>query len=604
MGQALEPRVIRSGPYRPTVPYTGDDDGSIFLKRNLITQGRDGRYIERVYSGEGNQDETLDMVPLTGTLDLTIDSDTVFGAGTLFFTECHLGQRILLMPVDGSFSYLIIPRRIVSDTEMQVWINQSVGPPWPTIAGLTGWQMPRLWTQNQQRAVALWGNTIELDKGSILSVGSGELTLNGQPLQGSSLSMTREPQISIFDPVTSNYANYVLGMDTPTSGYSAAAAGGGTKGMQGGNYSLVLTPSRTQTGGYNNPTLRFDVTIATNDQVAVTFPAMDTTNGQDAWDVWVTTFAFSLGADLNYLNGPWFFYTTVTSTDVSSAGGTFNIEWLDAEVEVNETVTFNNDPPSQAEFIELLNFTPVWLSCRGKGFTRGITTTVDPSPGPFIEPAKPTNIEVAPIEIQFASSPPETIIGGASADGRIYLLTTHHLEIAQATPDETVPILIRPFWRSGFANPEQLVPIPGGQLYGFPTNGPTRSSSTGDESTIETSWAAWVLSITRNWNVGQVLMGFDPYNNMVVLFHIADHLNTDGFWTTRMLGFGLSQDFWVFDGLISSPTADRIVSGVTTLGDRLEILVGGRGTTDVTDNLLTEEGNDFATENGDFIVLE
>src|SRR5262245_50863305 len=119
MGRALEPRVIRSGPYKPSQPRTGDDSATIFRKRNLITIGRDGRYYERTYSGEEDLDETLELVALTGTLDLNQGSGTVFGTGTLFFTECHLGQRILVMPGDNSFSYLIIPQRIVSDTQME-----------------------------------------------------------------------------------------------------------------------------------------------------------------------------------------------------------------------------------------------------------------------------------------------------------------------------------------------------------------------------------------------------------------------------------------------------------------------------------------------------
>lgn len=574
MGRALEPRTVRSGEYNPSRPRTGANDLSIFRKNNLITVGSDGEFYELVYSGEANLNENIDLIALTGTLALTADSVTITGTGTLFLTECHLGQRILLMPGDLSFSYLIVPRRIISDTEMEVW-RTPAGPPWPTVSGLVGWQMSRLFTLNQQRGVALWGNAIQLDKGSLLSVGSGVLYLNGAPLPGTPLTMTREPQLSLFDPAAGTYTNFVLGMDTP-SAPTLAAVGGGTKDMQAGSYSIVITPSRKETGGYNNPSLRADVTIATGDKIQITFGAMDTTNGQNAWDVWVTTYAFSLGADLNYLNGPWFFYITVTDTDVSSAGGTFDVEWYDAEVEVNETVTFDNDPPSQAEFIELLNFTPVWVSCRGKGFTRGMTTVTDPSPGPFIEPAKPTNIEAAPIAIQFASSPPETIIGAVSAQGRIYLLTPNHLEIAQATPDQTVPILIRPFWKDGFANPEQLVFV-NGNLYGYPMAGPSRSVGEGDEIKAERNWAAKVAEITKRWNPGQVLVGYDPYRDMVVFIHTADRLNTAGFWTSQMLGFSISQNMWNFSRRITSDTQDMIVCGVATIGDRLELLIGGRG---------------------------
>src|SRR6185503_16362271 len=128
---------------------------------------------------------------------------------------------------------------------------------------------------------------------------------------------------------------------------------------------LVITPAGKQTDGFNNPSQRADVTIATNDMVRITFPAMDTANGQNAWQIWVTVFTQSLGADLGYLNGPWHFLMQITDEDVSPACGTFDVEWLDAEVMGNELVSFDNDPPPQAEFIHLLNYTPVWLSCRG-----------------------------------------------------------------------------------------------------------------------------------------------------------------------------------------------------------------------------------------------
>src|ERR1041384_4055365 len=97
MGKQLQPRVIRSGPYFPSSPRTGDDSASILRKNNLYTVGQSPYFYERVYSGEGDLGQNLDMVALTGTLSITEDSTTVTGSGTLFLSECHLGQRILAM---------------------------------------------------------------------------------------------------------------------------------------------------------------------------------------------------------------------------------------------------------------------------------------------------------------------------------------------------------------------------------------------------------------------------------------------------------------------------------------------------------------------------
>src|SRR5689334_8555910 len=98
MGASLPPRVIRSGPYFPTQPRTGDEDNRIFRKKGLITRGRENLFYEECVAGLGEVPqgtESFDMVALTGTLELTEDSTTVTGTGTLFVTEVGLGQRIV-----------------------------------------------------------------------------------------------------------------------------------------------------------------------------------------------------------------------------------------------------------------------------------------------------------------------------------------------------------------------------------------------------------------------------------------------------------------------------------------------------------------------------
>lgn len=585
MGQPLPPRIWSSGPYLPTVPRSGGEgDNLTFRKHNLITRGRNGRYYEEVWTGLGNLNENIEMVPLTGTLGLTANSTQIIGTGTIFNTEVHLGQFICAIPDDDSASWLLVVRSVEDDTHMTVW-----KAPDTTIDGITGWQMPILFAVNEQRGTALRGNVLKLDKGSFLGVGSGTFRLNGAILSGSSLTLARAPKIALYDPTTNTYTVFTLGMDT-SAPPGLAAIGGGTKGMQGGSYSLVITPARKETIGYNNPSNRADVTIATNDQIACTFPAMDTTNGQNAWIVWVTTFADTLGADLNYLNGPWHRLRLVDDTEVSPAGGVVNFEWLDAEVEFNELVSFNNDAPTDAEFVEFLNKLPVWISCQGQG---NVTHPVATSPGPFIVPAKPTNIEAAPLDLAFSSSPPETILGAVSAQGRIYLPTINKLQIAQSTPSDVVPILIRPFWYDGFANPYQLTFV-NGILYGYPVAGPSRSAGDGDPQEAERNWAADVAEVIANWNAGQVLVAFDPENDAVVFFHAADRLNTAGFWTTRWLMYGIPQQFWIGAGEIGAEvydddgnidpidswnTRDNIVCGLATVSDRLEVLISGRPAT-------------------------
>lgn len=578
MGRALPPRVWRSGPFVPTTPRTGNEGDNIsWRKFNLITRGRDGRFYEESFSGLRDIQQNIPMVALTGTLTLN-STNIVNGDGTLFLTECHLGQRICLIPADNSFSYLITPKRLISDDQMEVWQVHEVN-----ITGLGGWRMPRLFAINNQRGVCLTGNVLKLDKGSLLGVGSGTLFVDGQELAGESMALDRQPSIALYDPLTFTYSVFPLGFEEATAP-TLAAVGGGTKGMQGASYSIVVTEARKETVGFGNPSNRADVTISTNDQVAVTFPALNTP-GANARIVWVTTFADSLGGDLNYLNGPWRRLRLIDDTEVPAAGGSINLEWLDAEVEFNELVSFNNDAPTDSEFVENLNSYPIWISCQGQGWNLHPEAT---SPGPFIVPSKPNNIEAAPLEFAFSSSPPETILGSMAAEGRIYLETINKLQIAQATPDPNVPILIRPYWYMGFALPEQVIYF-GSKLYGVPVNGPTRSALNGDQSTIESDWAAAVYEITKDWNPGQMMIAGDPFNNAIVIFHIADRLNSAGFWTTKWLMYGIEQNFWISAGEFGAEHHDRdgnvvgdwdqrdhIVCGVATIADRLEILMSGR----------------------------
>lgn len=571
MGGQYPPRVFRGGQFIPTMPRTGsNDEAGVWRVENFIRRGRGPHRYWECVGGPLDISENVPLVPLTGTVAVTAGSRIVTGTGTLFRTECHIGQRILIIDTPGQQTIPIIVKQVISDTQYECWRPSTV-----TLSGQIGRRMPRLWANNRYRMSALWGNTQTLDKGSILAMVDGTLRRNGAVLPGTSLVGNRNPQIAIQAP-NETFTVFNLGMDTPPAPTLAAVAGG-TKGMRGGSYSILITPARTETAGFNNPSQRADVTIATGDKIRINFSAMDTVNGQSAWHIWGTQFQQSLGANLGHFNGPWHFVLTVTTADVSSAGGTFDVEWLDAEIAGNELVSFDNDPPPSAEFIHMLGGKAVWLSCRGPSFTRGATEFIDPAPGPLIAPSKPTNIEAAPPGIQFPTSPPDTIIGGVEATGRIYLMTPNYLQIVQDTPSEDVPILIRPFWKDGFANPESLV-FENGNLYGFTLGGPARSVGEGDVIDAEKNWAADMTEFTDEWipEAGHVMVCYWPGRDAVVYFHLCDSLNEQGFWTTFMLWYGLAQGELVGAGRISRTNRDSIVCGVATVGENMHLIMGGR----------------------------
>jgi hypothetical protein len=558
-------RTIHPTAYQPTIPRSGDTpDDAIFSMSNIILRGQGALKYAECYAGSYDLSETIATSALTGTLAVSTATKTVTGSGTTFVTELHLGQYVLVANAASTASTLLTVERIVSATS---FITSQF--PDFTESGRTGTRLPIIFAVDTQRGTALRGNVIRLDKGTLFSVGDGVFRLDGNAIN-SSLTLTRRPKISLYAPASGTYTSFTLGMPT-SAAPGLAAVGGGSPGMQAGSYSIVITPARKETLGFNNPSTRADVTLATGDKTRITFPAMDTASGQNAWIVWGTTFAASLGADKNYLEGPWFKVQIVDDTQVSPVGGTFDVEWLDAEIERQDAVTFDNDAPTDAEFVVNFNNVPVYISCQGIPNAAGSVT----SPGPFIVPAKPNNVEAAPLVLAFSSSPPEIIYGVTSGAGRLYLLTSTHLQVAQGTPQQDVPVIIQPFWHSGFTNPYQVAFF-NGRLYGFPVSGPTRSASEGEEGSEEVSFAAAVQAITGSWVPARVMVAYDPVNTAICFFHACDSLNSSGYWTTRVLMFGVQQDKWIGDVTLTSTSRDMIVSGVATVADSLEFLAGGR----------------------------
>lgn len=504
--------------------------------------------------------ETIATGSLTGTLAVN-STTTVTGTGTLFLTELRPGMFVLVVNAGTNASYLLGVERVVSNLSFIAFRS-----PGTTLSGLTGKILPVLYAVDAQRGTSLRGNVVKTDKGTLFSVGSGTFRLNGSALS-TSLSLTRAPKVSLYNSGAGTYTNFTLGLPVPT-GQTATNVAGGTKGMVAGNYSLRITAEREEYTSFGNPGARIDVTIAAGEKIEINFGALPATH--NAWGVWATPFSATIGSTQNVVNGPWFRVRQFVAGDLTANKGT--LEWLDAEIEGNPLLTFDNDAPPDAEFVALFNGIPVWISCAGPG---------DTCPGPFIFPAKPSNIEAAPPaldgirQLAYPTSPPETIIGAVSAIGRVFLLTTNHLQVALGTASDLVPVRIQPFWKSGFANPFQLAFVDD-VLYGQTNSGPARSIGEGDEQDASQDWAAPIAEFWQAWVNGHVLVEADPQNDAVCYFESAYSLNSSGFWTTRVWMWGLTAQEWIGDILLTSTTRDMIVSGVARVGNYLDILAGGR----------------------------
>jgi hypothetical protein len=533
---------------------------------NMIKRGSGESSFWECTGGPQDLSETIANTALTGTVALTSGTTVVLGTGTLFTTELHLGQSFLVIDATAHRSFPCVVERIVSN--LIVVISRA---PSASVSGKTGYRLPIMFAVDSQRGTALWGNVVRLDNGTLFSVGDGTFRLDGSALSAT-LALTRKPKVSRLSAGT--YSHFSLGLPVPAKPTLANVAGG-TKGMQAATYGVVVTAERIETAGYGNPSLVATVTIAAGERVEIDFGAFDAPSGSNAWGVWGTRYVDSLDSGKNYLNGPWFRVMCGSGDNGQVIAGDLTAnkittEWLDAEIETGDLITFNNDAPSDAEFVALFNGVPVYVGTDGPG---------DTSPGPFIRPAKPSNIEAAPAELAYPTSPPEQIIGVTSALGKLYLLTTGHLQVAIGTGRDDIPVLIQPHWKGGFKNPYQLDFV-NGVLYGNTTAGPSRSVGEGDEQEAERTWAAYIGEYSKDWVTGHVMVRHDPLNDAMCYFHSAYSLNSSGYWTTRVWMWGLTQQQWIGDILLTSTTADMVVSGVATVGDYLEFLCGGRQSND------------------------
>lgn len=641
----LPPKSLKAAPYVPSSPRTGGEGDSIYRMKNFIVHGRpDHDYIE-VYGGNKDLSENISTGNLSGVSDIGSADPNVIGAGTAYRSELRPGQIGFINSTVLGVRGILVVESITSDTAFVISKSPSASATSQVVT-----KLPVIFEINRKRGTLEHGNALQYDKGTILCVGEGTLRINGSALAGTSLVATKKAKIALFNPNTQQYSVYPLGMNVPAT-LTAAAVGGGAKNMQAGLYSVFVTPARQATGGYNNPSPKAEVTLTAGQKIQLTIPAADTTNGQDAWMIWASLFT----DDANNHNGPWYFVKQITTPgDVATAGGTYTFEYNDGEIERNDLLTFDNDPPSDAEFLASLAGFPIYISCQGPGYSVGLTsatnanpvvfTTTVPhhfvtgtvitisggtgawagvngvftvtvtgastfsipvdstgfgavagtikftlastSPGPMIIPAKPNNIEAAPLQWATALSPPEPILGcisatspGENKEGVIYLMTANSLQIASFIDtggDPTIPpVAVRPFWKAGFKHPYQLCFV-NGILYGFTTQGPTRSSAFADPGSEEHTFAASVREIVDSWVRGHVFVAHCPLNNAICFFHSDDNTNASGFHTTRVLMFGLDRQDWIGDIVLESTTGDMFVSGVASVSGRLEFIAGGR----------------------------
>lgn len=586
-------KSLRASIFQPTTSLSGNELPTVFRGENFVLRGANENPYFETFPGNLDLNENYDLAShaLTGTLAYSTGGTTVTGTGTAFKAELHLGQHIL------AGTQVLAVKEVVSDTNFT-----TDRPVATTESGLTGYKMLQMSEVNKQRCVMETGNVIEFGKGHFVGVGSGTVYINGQVLAGTSLVATNRAKAAIYRPATNDYAIVDLGYTTKPPLPTVTMITGGTKAMTDLNkYSFQIsywsgTPIGTD--GYSDPCdpLKFD-TLGAPIQINGTlnkFRMKFTTSlvgmpvnakgfiiwanqgGKQTKSVTGATITTTSPNQTLYENGPRLLVAKVLTTSLT-AGDLYEFEFLDSELGVE--VTGGNDKPAGSEFVTKIDGRPMYISCLGKA------TVADgngSNPGPSVVVSKFDNPDAAPLE--WRATVGGTILGFIAAVGRWFLMTSNGLEFAvptglygqqsQGGNDVALPVITRPYWKTGASNRYSLILIDD-TLYGRSGGRFYKSVGYGDENVKKYDFGSVVEDIARDWYDGFVLGGNDPKHTQALFFHSAAYKNSSGYWVTEILPYSL-YDAWLPKIILSSTTRDMIVTGVATVDEKLEFVCGGR----------------------------
>lgn len=565
---------LRPSAFVPTTSFTGAEERYLLRAENLwLRIGRFGTVYAECYKGSTDISEAIPQKTLMGTIAWTSGSDVVTGTGTDFVEHLHLGSFVF------ADSELFVVEFITSATSFIC-----SRPPTTTFSGKTAYVLPVLYAIGTKRGTQFRGNTLQFPKGHFLTVGDGEVKINGASLS-STLTASRTPRFAIFDPVTNTYTQSDVGIVLPTYAatpyISLATGAAGTKGMLAGNYGIRVVAKNTKTNGYSNPADNVKITGHTaGNKIAITFNYAMTAK-QDAWDIYVTEFKDYATTTISSAdNGPWYLLQTITAAQLidgghptgRETGTTYSVEWNDGEVRASlNLISFNNFAPKEAEFVDITNGIPIYFSCLGRTTAGNLDGR---SPGAVAIPSKPSNVEAVFLNKAITTARADTIIGEVNARGRMYALCQNSLQTLILTSLDDEPITFRSDWDAGFRNPYNVAFIKN-YLYGFSTSKLVRSVAGGDDSSTDVDFALDVEDFVRLWMAGHILVAYDPRNSAVCFFYAAAEKRS-GHWVTICLPFLWRRNVWNPPIIIQRSDRDMIVSGVATIGNDLYFLAGGK----------------------------
>ena len=349
-----------------------------------------------------------------------------------------------------------------------------------------------------------------------------------------------------------------VGLDAPPSIGTVSTEVNGSKSMNG-KVSVRSAARRRATDSTGNPTEASVQTLTAtgSNRIRIVLPAMAT--GQDGWIFGGTEWnegdygpwkvireietSFTVGAtngsstvsgsnisrtlrpgDRLTLNGTQYYVgaaanspTLTQFTICSDAAGTVLVnfpgatnnytltinelvlDWRDGEL--GEPLAFDNDPPPVMDGIMLFNDVPF-------GWKDNV-----------ILPSKIGNPEAYPTKLQRSTQSGSNIIHALAGNGRIYLMTTNGLEIVTFTQLEEDPFLIRQIWAFGFQSPAHGIVVEGSFFGAIGTSSGVKIVRTREDESPDLQFSADVEEDMLNWNIANVVLGFDPTNAAFLVFH-------------------------------------------------------------------------------------
>ena len=565
-------KVFTAVPFKPTTSLTGNEAG-IIRGQNMIMEGTAPNIYFRAYKGSYDMSETASTEVITGTISFSPSSTTITGVGTAFLDELHLGQMI-----QASEGEVIVVGQLLTPTTFK-----ADRLPFATGSGEAATRLGIIGELNINRFTMLRGNAVQFDRGTILAVGDGVLRVNGSSLAGDSLIASRQVQVAVYDSATMTYDVQPVGFEevpVVVNGDVTIIASGGTKNMSVGYYSFKVSYYSDITNGFGNPTATllesgtdgYHITVA-NSTIEIDFTGDVGNRPAKATGYVIYGSAYSGSEDIsqtNAIQGGWFEVTRVAFADLVSQAHVF--EYTDSEL--GTLVSFDNDMPPDAEFISTIDLYPFLVSTDGQGVdSTGRETST--SPGAFVAPAKPENLDAYPAAYKVPTGKGETILGVVSAAGRFFVMTPNSLQAVTPTGLPSAPFTCRPFWRRGFVNPYNLIFIDD-TLYGYSGKKLFRSTGTADTANESYEFASDVEAQLAESSGGYVFIAHDPKNELICVFLSAIRQNDSGYWETDVYPYSLTKSVWTPKIVLTSTTQDMIVSGAATVNNELYFVAGGR----------------------------